>query len=145
MQHPKFIIYLAFKNQIHSIFIIMKLLEGKTAIITGASRGIGKSIVEVFAAHGANVAFTYSSSAESALALEAQILETGVKAKAYKSDAADFDQAQTLVEQVLAEFGSVDILINNAGVFKPTPFLEHSETDFEYFINIILRGTFFAS
>ncbi|HSN47868.1 MAG TPA: SDR family NAD(P)-dependent oxidoreductase, partial [Flavobacterium sp.] len=96
----------------------MKLLEGKVAIITGASRGIGKGIAQVFAKHGANIAFTYSSSVESALALENELNALGIKAKGYQSDAADFNQAQTLVDDVLAEFGTVDVLINNAGITK---------------------------
>ncbi|MEY2869284.1 MAG: hypothetical protein RIR01_1767, partial [Bacteroidota bacterium] len=96
----------------------MKLLEGKVAIITGASRGIGRGIAEVFAKNGADVAFTYSSSAESALALENELIALGVKAKGYKSNAADFDEAQTLVDTVLADFGTVDVLINNAGITK---------------------------
>lgn len=88
----------------------MKLLEGKTAIITGGSRGIGKGIVEVFAQHGANVAFTYSSSEEAANALAEEITKSGVKAKAYKSNAASFDESQKLAEDVLNDFGSIDIL-----------------------------------
>ena len=83
----------------------MKLLQGKTVIITGASRGIGKGIAEVFANHGANVAFTYSASAESALALENELNGLGIKAKGYQSNAADFNEAQTFVDAVLADFG----------------------------------------
>ena len=87
----------------------MKLLEGKVAIITGASRGIGKGIAEVFAKQGANVAFTYSSSVESALALEEELNDMGVKAKGYQSNAADFNQAQTFVDAVLAEIGRAHV------------------------------------
>ena len=82
----------------------MKLLEGKVAIITGASRGIGKGIAEVFAKHGANVAFTYSSSVESAMALENELNALEIKAKGYQSNAADFNEAQILVDAILAEF-----------------------------------------
>ena len=96
----------------------MKLLEGKTAIITGGSRGIGKGIVEIFAQHGANVAFTYSSSAEASNKIVEEVSKAGVKVKAYKSDAASYDDAQKLVDEVLEEFGSIDILINNAGITK---------------------------
>jgi len=96
----------------------MKLLEGKVAIITGASRGIGSGIAKVFAQHGANVAFTYSSSAESALALENELNALGIKSKGYKSNAANFNEAQALVDAVLEDFGTVDVLINNAGITK---------------------------
>lgn len=120
----------------------MKLLEGKVAIITGASRGIGKGIAEVFAKNGANVAFTYSSSAESALALEKELEILGVKAKGYKSNAADFNEAQKLVDDVLAEFGTIDILINNAGVTKDNLLMRMSEEDFDAVININLKSVF---
>ena len=96
----------------------MKLLEGKVAIITGASRGIGSGIAKVFAEQGANVAFTYSSSVESALALENELNALGIKAKGYKSNAADFNEAQKLVDDVIAEFGTIDVLINNAGIME---------------------------
>jgi 3-oxoacyl-[acyl-carrier protein] reductase len=120
----------------------MKLLEGKVAIITGASRGIGKGIAEVFAKNGANVAFTYSSSAESAMALENELTALGVKAKGYKSNAADFNEAQKLVDDVLAEFGTVDILINNAGVTKDNLLMRMSEEDFDAVIDINLKSVF---
>lgn len=120
----------------------MKLLEGKVAIITGASRGIGKGIAEVFAKNGAQVAFTYSSSAESALALENELTALGVKAKGYKSNAADFNEAQKLVDDVLAEFGTVDILINNAGVTKDNLLMRMSEEDFDAVIDINLKSVF---
>lgn len=120
----------------------MKLLEGKTAIITGASRGIGKGIAEVFAQHGANVAFTYSSSAEAANQLEGQLNATGIKAKGYKSNAADFDQAQELVKNVLEDFGAVDILINNAGITKDNLLMRMSEDDFDKVIEVNLKSIF---
>ena len=109
----------------------MKLLEGKLAIITGASRGIGSGIAKVFAQHGANVAFTYSSSAESALVLENELNALGIKAKGYKSNAADFNEAQKLADDVLAEFGTIDILINNAGITKDNLLMRMSEEDFD--------------
>ena len=93
----------------------MKLLEGKNAIVTGGSRGIGRGIAKVFAAHGANVAFTYNSSEEAAKELEQELSESGVKAKGYKSNAADFEQAQELIKNVAEDFGAIDILVNNAG------------------------------
>ena len=120
----------------------MKLLQGKTAIITGASRGIGKGIAEVFAKHGANVAFTYSSSAESALVLEKELSTQGVKAKAYKSDASSFDAAQQLADEVLADFGSIDILINNAGITKDNLLMRMSEEDFDKVIEVNLKSVF---
>ncbi|MDC7998276.1 3-oxoacyl-[acyl-carrier-protein] reductase [Gilvibacter sediminis] len=120
----------------------MKILEGKTAIITGGSRGIGKGIAEVFAAHGANVAFTYSSSAEAANALAAELNATGVTAKAYQSNAADFDQCETLVKQVLEDFGSVDVLINNAGITKDNLLMRMSEEDFDKVIEVNLKSVF---
>ena len=122
--------------------ISMKLLQGKTAIITGGSRGIGKAIVEVFAQHGANVAFTYSSSEEAANALAEEISKTGVKAKAYKSNAASYDEAQQLGEEVLKEFGSIDILINNAGITKDNLLMRMSEQDFDQVIEVNLKSVF---
>ncbi|MGK4567965.1 SDR family oxidoreductase [Flavobacterium sp. 3HN19-14] len=120
----------------------MKLLEGKTVIITGASRGIGKGIAEVFAKHGANVAFTYSASAESAQALENELNKLGVKAKGYQSNAADFNEAQTFVDAVLAEFGTVDVLINNAGITKDNLLMRMSEADFDKVIEVNLKSVF---
>ncbi|WP_459209386.1 3-oxoacyl-[acyl-carrier-protein] reductase [Aquimarina rhabdastrellae] len=120
----------------------MKLLEGKTAIITGASRGIGKGIAQVFAQHGANVAFTYSSSVEAAQALEEELNATGVKAKGYQSNAANFEQAQDLVKDVLAEFGQIDILINNAGITKDNLLMRMGEEDFDKVIEVNLKSVF---
>ena len=120
----------------------MKLLEGKTAIITGASRGIGKGIAQVFAQHGANVAFTYSSSIEAANQLENELNATGTKAKGYKSNAADFEQAQELVKNVLTDFGQVDILINNAGITKDNLLMRMSEDDFDKVIEVNLKSIF---
>lgn len=96
----------------------MKLLEGKTALITGASRGIGRGIAKAFAAQGANVAFTYLSSVEKGQALEAELAQQGIQARGYRSDASDFDQAQALADQVIADFGRIDILVNNAGITR---------------------------
>jgi 3-oxoacyl-[acyl-carrier protein] reductase len=120
----------------------MKLLEGKTAIITGGSRGIGKGIVEVFAKHGANVAFTYSSSAEAAEALAVEVSKYGVKAKAYQSDAASFSDSEVLVGKVLNEFGSIDILVNNAGITKDNLLMRMSEDDFDKVIEVNLKSVF---
>ncbi len=120
----------------------MKILEGKVAIITGASRGIGKGIAEVFAKQGANIAFTYSSSVESALALENELNALGIKAKGYQSNAAKFDEAQTLVDAILAEFGTIDILINNAGITKDNLLMRMSEDDFDNVIEVNLKSVF---
>ena len=87
----------------------MKLLEGKTAIITGGSRGIGKGIVEIFAKHGANIALTYSSSSEAAEALANEVSKLGIKARAYKSDAASYSESEALIKQVLEDFEGIDI------------------------------------
>ncbi len=120
----------------------MKLLENKVALITGGSRGIGKGIVEVFAAQGAHVAFTYNSSAEAAQAMAEELSQNGVKVKAYQSDAAQFEQAESLVSQVLADFGSVDILINNAGITKDNLLMRISEEDFDRVIEVNLKSVF---
>jgi len=114
----------------------MKLLEGKTAIITGASRGIGKGIAEVFAQHGANVAFTYSSSVEAAKALENELNAQGIKAKGYQSNAASFEEAQELAEDVLEDFGAIDILVNNAGITKDILLMRMGEEDFDKVIEV---------
>ena len=120
----------------------MKLLEGKTAIITGASRGIGTGIAEVFAKNGANVAFTYSSSVEAANELEKELIALGVKAKGYKSNAASFTESQELADAVVAEFGSIDVLINNAGITKDNLLMRISEEDFDSVIEVNLKSVF---
>lgn len=120
----------------------MKLLEGKVAIITGASRGIGSGIAKVFAQNGANVAFTYSSSAESALVLENELKALGIQAKGYKSNAADFNEAHKLVDDVMADFGNIDILINNAGITKDNLLMRMSEEDYDAVMNINLKSVF---
>lgn len=120
----------------------MKLLEGKIAIITGATRGIGRGIAHVFAEQGANIAFTYSSSAQAAAALEAELTALGVKAKGYQSNAADFTAAQELVEAILVEFGNIDILINNAGITKDNLLMRLSESDFDTVIEVNLKSVF---
>jgi len=120
----------------------MKLLEGKTAIVTGASRGIGRGIAQIFAEQGANVAFTYSSSVEAANELEKELIALGVKAKGYKSNAASFNEAQKLADDVAAEFGSIDILVNNAGITKDNLLMRISESDFDTVIEINLKSVF---
>ena len=120
----------------------MKLFENKTVLITGASRGIGRGIATVFAEHGANVVFTYSSSVDSANDLEKELQSLGVQAKGYQSNAADFDQAQELVEKVLADFSTIDVLINNAGITKDNLLMRISEQDFDKVIEVNLKSVF---
>ncbi len=120
----------------------MKLLEGKNVIITGASRGIGRGIAQVFGQHGANVAFTYSSSEAPALELEKELLDMGVKAKAFKSNAASFSESEELVKQVLENFDSIDVLINNAGITKDNLLMRMGEEDFDKVIEINLKSVF---
>jgi len=120
----------------------MKLLEGKNVIITGASRGIGKGIAEIFASHGANIAFTYRSSDDKAKALENELSANGCKAKGYKSDASDFDAAQQLSKDVVDDFGSIDVLVNNAGITKDGLLMRMSEEDFDSVMSINMKSVF---
>ena len=120
----------------------MKLLESKVAIITGGSRGIGKSICESFAQNGCNVAFTYNNSKESAESLVKELNGSGIKAKAYKSDASNFDDATKLVEDVLNGFGKIDILVNNAGIKKDNLLMRMEKSDFDSVINTNLSSVF---
>jgi 3-oxoacyl-[acyl-carrier protein] reductase len=120
----------------------MKLLEGKTVIITGASRGIGRGIAEVFAKQGANIAFTYRSSDEKAKVLEDELSANGCKVKGYKSDASNFEAAQQLAVDVLEEFGSIDVLVNNAGITKDGLLMRMSEDDFDRVMDINMKSVF---
>lgn len=120
----------------------MKLLENKTALITGASRGIGKGIAIEFAKQGANVAFTFNASVEAAKELEKELESFGVKAKGYQSNAANFDAAQELIKGVLEDFGSLEILINNAGITKDNLLMRISEEDFDKVIEVNLKSVF---
>ena len=120
----------------------MKLLLGKNVIITGASRGIGKGIAELFAKHGANIAFTYHSSDEKAKLLETELSVNGCKAKGYKSDASDFEAAQQLVKDVMDDFGSIDVLVNNAGITKDGLLMRMSEEDFDSVMNNNMKSVF---
>jgi len=124
----------------------MKLLENKIAVVTGGSRGIGQAIVEKFAEHGAQVAFTYVSSDEKAKALEEKISSTyGVKVKAYKSDAGNFEAAEALINDVLAEFGQVDILVNNAGISRDNLLLRVTPEQWNEVINANLNSVFYLT
>jgi len=120
----------------------MKLLESKVAIITGGSRGIGKSICETFAQNGCHIAFTYNNSKDSAEALAKELNCSGIKAKAYKSDASNFDDATKLVEDVLNDFGKIDILVNNAGIKKDNLLMRMEKSDFDSVINTNLSSVF---
>ena len=119
-----------------------KLLEGKTAIITGATRGIGHGIATSFAKQGCNLAFTYNSSVDAAKVLETELNGFGVKAKAYKSNAANFIEAQELVDQVLKDFGTVNVLVNNAGITKDNLLMRIIEKDFDKVIEVNLKSVF---
>jgi 3-oxoacyl-[acyl-carrier protein] reductase len=120
----------------------MKLLEGKNVIITGASRGIGKGIAEVFAKHGANIAFTYRASDEKAKLLEKELSANGCKAKGYRSDASDFKAAHQLAKDVIKNFGSIDVLVNNAGITKDGLLMRMSEEDFDSVMEINMKSVF---
>jgi 3-oxoacyl-[acyl-carrier protein] reductase len=122
----------------------MKLLEGKTAIVTGAARGIGEAIALKFAEQGANVAFTYVSdgSAEKAAALEQKLTALGVKAKAYKSNAGDFAACEIFVNDVLKEFGAVDICVNNAGISKDNLLLRMTPEQWDEVMTVNLKSVF---
>ena len=120
----------------------MPLLEGKVALITGASRGIGKGIAEKFVAEGATVAFTYRSSEEKARALETELTANGGTAKGFKSDAGDFEQAAKLVEDVVKEFGTVDIVINNAGITRDNLLMRMSEEHWDEIMDVNLKSVF---
>ncbi|MFL2639146.1 MAG: 3-oxoacyl-[acyl-carrier-protein] reductase [Flavobacteriaceae bacterium] len=118
------------------------LLKDKTVIITGASRGIGRGIALVLAKNGANIAFTYSKSENEAFSLINEIKETGAKIKSYKSNAASFNESEELVKNVIKDFGSFDVLINNAGITKDNLLLRMSEADFDKVIEINLKSVF---
>lgn len=120
----------------------MKLLAGKTALVTGASKGIGRKIAEKFAEQGANVAFTYLSSVEKGEALEKELQSFGTKVKGYRSDASKFDQAEQLIADIVAEFGTVDIVVNNAGITKDGLLMRMSEENWDDVINVNLKSVF---
>ena len=120
----------------------MKLLEGKVALVTGATRGIGRAIALRFAEEGANIAFTYLSSVSAAESLVAEIEALGGRAVGYASNAADFADAHAVVEKVLAEFGQIDILVNNAGQTKDGLMLRMSEEQWDAIIDTNLKSAF---
>ena len=118
------------------------LLEGKTALITGAGRGIGRSIALCMAREGCNIAFTDIELSDQVRATEAELLALGIKAKAYVADASRFDDAQAIVEQVKAEFGTIDILVNNAGITRDGLLLRMSEEQWDDVIRVNLKSVF---
>jgi 3-oxoacyl-[acyl-carrier protein] reductase len=120
----------------------MKILEGKTALITGASRGIGRAIALKFAEHGADIAFTDIRSDENSESLEKELKSYGVKAKAFVSDAGSFSDSERVVSDILKEFSTIDILVNNAGITKDNLLLRMSENDWDAVININLKSVF---
>ncbi|MCD6598702.1 MAG: 3-oxoacyl-[acyl-carrier-protein] reductase [Bacteroidales bacterium] len=120
----------------------MKLLEGKTALITGAARGIGSSIAKRFAKEGANVAITDLAVNESANSVIRELESYGVKAKAYASDASNYEQTQEVVKQIIEDFGRVDILVNNAGITRDTLLMRMSEDQWDMVINVNLKSVF---
>lgn len=119
-----------------------KLLEGKNALITGASRGIGRGIAIELAKQGANVAFTYLSSPEKAGELEKHLAQFGIKAKGYKSDASDFNASEELINNVLSDFNSLDIVVNNAGITRDNLLLRMTEDQFDEVIKTNLKSAF---
>ena len=120
----------------------MKLLENKVALITGGSRGIGRGIAQKFAEQGANVAFTFLSSVEKALAFEKELQAMGVKAKGYQSDAADFAAAEKLIDEIVQDFGTLDIVVNNAGITRDTLLMRMSEQQWDDVMQTNLKSIF---
>jgi len=120
----------------------MKLLEGKVALITGASKGIGKAIAEKYVAQGAHVAFTYLSSVEKGASLEKELSAHGTTVKGYRSDASNFTAAQELIDNVVKDFGTIDILINNAGITRDNLLMRMSEDSWDEIMNVNLKSCF---
>jgi len=120
----------------------MKLIENRVAIVTGGSRGIGEAIATKFAENGAHVAFTYVSSDEKAKALEEKLLSFGGKAKAYKSNAASYEESEKLVNEVIKDFGTIDILVNNAGISKDNLLLRMSQEQWDEVMQTNLKSVF---
>lgn len=120
----------------------MKLLENKVALITGATRGIGRGIALKFAEHGCNVAFTYVSSESKAIELQNELIKYGVKAKGYKADASIYSLAEQIVDEIIKEWGTIDILVNNAGITKDGLLMRMTETQFDEVINANLKSVF---
>ena len=120
----------------------MKILEGKNALVTGASRGIGRAIALCFGAAGANVAFSDLFYDENAISLEIELRAFGIKAKAYASDASSFSQGEELVEKIIADFGNVDILVNNAGITRDNLLMRMTEAEWDLVMQVNLKSAF---
>jgi 3-oxoacyl-[acyl-carrier protein] reductase len=120
----------------------MKLLEGKVALVTGASKGIGNAVAKKFAEQGADVAFTYLSSVEKGEALEKELAAMGIKAKGYRSDASDYTAAEQLINSVVEDFGKLDVLVNNAGITKDNLLMRMTEEMWDTVINVNLKSCF---
>ena len=120
----------------------MKILEGKTALVTGASKGIGRAIALKYAEEGANVAFTYLSSVEKGQALEEELKAFGVQAKGYRSDASDYTAAEELIASVISDFGGLNVLVNNAGITKDNLIMRMTEDMWDDVINVNLKSCF---
>lgn len=120
----------------------MKLLEGKVALITGASKGIGRKIAELYAKNGAQVAFTYLSSVEKGQALEQELQQFGTKVKGYRSDASDYVAAEQLINDIVAEFGRIDIVVNNAGITKDGLLMRMTEEQWDEVLRVNLKSIF---
>ena len=129
-------------NIAEKLKIRLGLLDGKVALVTGASRGIGRAIANELAKQGASVAFTYLSSVEQGTALENELTALGTKAKGYRSDASKYDQAEQLVTDVMAEFGKLDILVNNAGITKDGLLMRMSEEQWDQVLEVNLKSVF---
>ena len=127
---------------VHIVDIIMKLLEGKVALVTGASKGIGNAVAKKFAEQGADVAFTYLSSVEKGEALEKELAAMGIKAKGYRSDASDYTAAEQLINSVVEDFGKLDVLVNNAGITKDNLLMRMTEEMWDTVINVNLKSCF---
>lgn len=120
----------------------MKLLEGKVALVTGASKGIGHKIAEKFAEHGAQVAFTYLSSVEKGQALEQELQKFGTQVKGYQSDASKFEEAEKLINQIVADFGTLNIVVNNAGITKDGLLMRMTEQQWDEVMDVNLKSIF---
>ena len=120
----------------------MKLLENKVALVTGASKGIGRAIAQRFIEEGAKVAFTYLSSVEKGQALEAELIALGGEAKGFRSDASSGEQAEKLINDIVEHFGQIDIIVNNAGITRDTLMLRMTEEDFDSVISTNLKSVF---